>query len=445
MFYSEVIADFLCNNRDYPQEVKRRAKELMLDAVGTAIAGSKEKSVECALKAFEMLSFGNKISKVWGREETLDPIYASMLNGIASHSLDFDDTHTEAILHASAVLAPLCLTYGMSICGSGEKVLQAFIAGWEISARIGIASKGSFHKRGFHTTSICGVFAATVASCILLDLTRDEIVNAIGIAGSSACGVNEFLSNGSDSKVIHIANAIRNGIAAAALAKNGMRGPSSIFEGRDNVFRALGIDDECESEKLIEGLGAVWQVMQVSLKPYPCCHFAHGFIECAKALREDGLQSEDIEEITCFVDEIPIGFICDPIDKKYAPTSAYQAKFSMPFLMSLVFIDGKLNLDSYQDLGRQEVIAFARKISYEKRKSAGFPKYFPGHLQAKLKNGKIIHKDVPINRGNFDRPLSQDEVKEKFLNNAKTHINESEAMQIMDFVLSLEKQTEMVF
>lgn len=445
MFYSEVIADFLCNNRDYPQEVKRRAKELMLDAVGTAIAGSKEKSVECALKAFEMLSFGNKISKVWGREETLDPIYASMLNGIASHSLDFDDTHTEAILHASAVLAPLCLTYGMSVCGSGEKALQAFIAGWEISARIGIASNGSFHKRGFHTTSICGVFAATVASCVLLDLTRDEIVNAIGIAGSSACGVNEFLSNGSDSKVIHIANAIRNGITAATLAKNGMRGPDSIFEGRDNIFRVLGIDDECESEKLVGGLGEVWQVMQVSLKPYPCCHFAHGLIECAKALREDGLQSEDIEQIVCFVDEIPIGFICDPIEKKYTPASAYQAKFSMPFLMALIFIDGKLNLDSYQDLERQEIIAFAKKISYEKRKSAGFPKYFPGHLQATLKNGTLIYKDVPINRGNFDRPLSQDEVKEKFLNNAKIHIDESRAVQIMDFVLGLDKQTGVMF
>lgn len=445
MFYSEVIADFLCSSKGYPQEVKKRAKELMLDAVGTAIAGSKEKSVECALRAFETLCYGNKNSKIWGREETLDPIYASMLNGIASHSLDFDDTHTEAILHASAVLAPLCLTYGMSVCGNGEKVLRAFIAGWEISARIGIASKGSFHKRGFHTTSICGVFAATVASCILLDLTKEEIVNAIGIAGSFACGVNEFLSNGSDSKVIHIANAIRNGITAAVFAKNGMRGPSSIFEGRDNVFRALGINDECESGKLIEGLGEVWQVMQVSLKPYPCCHFAHGLIECAKALREDGLRSEDIEQIVCFVDEIPIGFICDPIEKKYTPASAYQAKFSMPFLMALVFIDGRLDLDSYQDLKRQEVIAFARKISYEKRRSVGFPKYFPGHLQAKLRNGAIIYKDVPINRGNFDRPLSQDEVKEKFLNNTKIHIDEINAVQIMNFILSLEKQTEMVF
>lgn len=445
MLYSEVIADFLCSTKDYPQEVKSRAKELMLDAVGTAIAGSREKSVECALKAFEELCFGGRDAKVWGREETLDPICASMLNGIASHSLDFDDTHTEAILHASAVLAPLCLTYGMHICNNGEKALKAFIAGWEVSARIGIASKGSFHKRGFHTTSICGVFAATVASCILLDLTKEEIVNALGIAGSSACGVNEFLSNGSDSKVIHIANAIRNGITSATLAKKGMRGPSSIFEGRDNIFRALGIQEECESHRIIDGLGKIWQVMQVSLKPYPCCHFAHGFIECAMALRADGLRSEDIDNIVCFVDEIPIGFICDPIEKKYTPTSAYQAKFSMPFLMSLIFIDGKLNLDSYQDLERKEIIEFAKKISYEKRDSLGFPKYFPGHLQAKLKDGSIVSKDVPINRGNFDRPLSQDEVKAKFLDNAKIHISQSEAMRILEFVLNLEKQTKMSF
>ncbi|HEB9328699.1 TPA: MmgE/PrpD family protein [Campylobacter coli] len=444
MLYSEILADFIFNLQyeNISDTVVQRAKELMLDSLGTAIAASKEECVLNAFKAFENLST-EKNTPVWVNDKKLDPIYAAMLNGIASHALDFDDTHTEAILHASAILAPLCLSYGFHISKDAKKIIKAFIVGWEVAARVGIASKGTFHKRGFHTTAIAGIFGSVSASAVLLDLSKQQIINALGLAGSFASGINEFLSNGSNSKVLHIANAIKNGILVANFTKNNMSRPLSIFEGRDNIFKCFGIEQECDKTELDKGLGEIWQSMQVSIKPYPSCHFAHGLIDCAIALKNDGLKADEIKSIRCFVDEVPISFICDPLEAKYTPNSAYEAKFSMPFLMALGFFDGKITLKSYQDLKRKEVLEFAQKITYEKRKSQGFPKYFPGHMEAILQDGKVICKDVFINKGNFDNPLSFEELKDKFINNAKENLTMDKIHDILEQIKHLEKQTDL--
>lgn len=439
MFYSEKIASVILDIKDIPNDVKQRAKELMLDSIGTALAASKQKSVLRAFDAFKDMSCdSSKKEKLWIKDEELESSMAAMLNAFASHALDYDDTHTEAILHASAILTPLCLTWGFSVCNDGNKILKAFILGWEVGAKIGIASKGTFHKRGFHTTSLCGTYAATVASAILLDLNKEELINALGIAASFACGINEFLSNGSNSKLLHIANALRNGIFIAKLAKAKLSGPLTVFEGRDNFFRVFGIEEDCDKESLVKDLCKDYAVMQVSIKPYPCCHFAHGLIDCALELRNEGFKDEDIKSIKCFVDEVPISFICDPLDKKYNPNTAYEAKFSMPFLFALAFKDGFISLQSLENLDRKDIKEFAKKISYEKRKSSGFPKYFPGHLEAILKDGKIIKKDVFINKGNFDNPLSFEELKEKFLSNAKISISEAKALELIKQIENLE-------
>ncbi|MBZ7948384.1 MmgE/PrpD family protein [Campylobacter sp. RM9929] len=442
MFYSEKFADFITklNFNDIPQNVIQRAKELMLDSLGTALAAHKE---ECVLNALSALKTSGD-TVVWGQKEKIDAINATMINTIASHALDFDDTHTEAILHASAFLTPLCLSYGFSICKNAEQILKAFIVGWEVAARVGIASKGSFHQRGFHTSAIAGIFGSVSASAVLLNLNKNQIINALGLAGSFASGVNEFLSNGSNSKVLHLANVAKNGILVANLAKNNMSGPLSIFEGRDNIFKCFSIEKNSDKTELDKALGQIWQIMQVSIKPYPSCHFTHGFIECAISLKNDGLKANEIKNIHCFVDEVPISFICDPIEKKYQPKTAYEAKFSLPFLIALGFFDGKITLKSYENLTRTELINFTQKISYEKKQSTGFPKYFPGHLKATLKNGKIIQKDILINKGNFDNPLSFEELKEKFLNNAKMSLTEEKANDVLRQIINLENQNNFI-
>lgn len=303
---------------------------------------------------------------------------------------------------------------------------------------MGIASKESFHQRGFHTSAIAGIFGSVSASAVLLNLNKNQIINALGLAGSFASGVNEFLSNGSNSKVLHLANVAKNGILVANLAKNNMSGPLSIFEGRDNIFKCFGIEKNSDKTELDKALGQIWQIMQVSIKPYPSCHFTHGFIECAISLKNDGLKADEIKNIHCFVDEVPISFICDPIEKKYQPKTAYEAKFSLPFLIALGFFDGKITLKSYENLTRTELINFTQKISYEKKQSTGFPKYFLGHLKATLKNGKIIQKNILINKGNFNNFLNFKKLKAKFLANIQIYLDNTKANKFLDQIINLE-------
>ena len=174
-------------------------------------------------------------------------------------------------------------------------------------------------------------------------------------------------------------------------------------------------------------------VKEVSIKPYPSCHFAHGLIDCAKELRNDGLKPDDIKEILCYVDSVPISFICDPIDKKHNPKTDYEAKFSFAYLISYMFIDGKVNLNSYNKLNREEIVNFAKKIKYEKYISGGFPKYFCGKFKATLNNGSTIIKEVKINKGNPDNALSLDELLEKFNANVNDkNLSEKIKKQVLD-------------
>ncbi|MFD0966291.1 MmgE/PrpD family protein [Seminibacterium arietis] len=379
------------------------------------------------------------IYSVWGKTISLSADYAAMVNGVSSHILDFDDTHTSAILHGSAILTPLCLTYGFSQCSDGKKILKAFIVGWEIAARVGSASKGTFHKRGFHSTAIAGIFGAIASMSVILNLNKEQIINAFGLAGSFASGVNEFLANGSNSKVMHIANVIKNSILIAHITKVGVTGPSTIFEGRDNIFKCFGLLNEIDITCLDKNLGSCWEILTISIKPYPCCHFAHGLIDCIKSLRIDGIRDQDIIHITCFVDTVPINFICSPIERKRNPKTEYEAKFAMPFLLALMFFDGDITLASYKNLHRPEILNFANKISYQERSSLGFPKYFPGHMEVKLKTGKILKKDILINKGNGDNPLSKEELERKFFSNVNGIITKPNI--ILDYIYNLEQQT----
>lgn len=441
MTYSEKYADFILSlDIDHlDSQIINKAKELMIDTIGVALAGSQQTTVHKIIAGLNQLTYTKGDCSIWGHLHTFTPDYAAMINGISSHILDFDDTHTAAILHGSSILTPLCLTYGFSQCNEGKKIIKAFIAGWEIAARVGSCSKGTFHKRGFHSTAIAGIFGAVSSMSVILNLNRQQIINALGLAGSFASGVNEFLANGSNSKVMHVANVIKNSILISHLAKSGVTGPDKIFEGRDNIFKCFGLEDEININYLDKDLGKSWEILKISLKPYPCCHFAHGLIDCIASLRKDGLKAENINHITCFVDNVPINFICSPIEKKRNPTTEYEAKFAMPFLLALMFHDGDITLNSYKNLQRPEIKAFANKISYQERTSLEFPTYFPGHMEIMLTNGSIIKKDISINKGNSDNPLSKEELEQKFFNNTKGVITNS--AYILDYIYTLEQQT----
>ena len=280
MSYSRQLADFVRATRfdDIPDPVTARAKQLLIDTLGVGLAGSRHPNAVRALAGIRAIPGAGGDHPVIGSDVSLTAPYAALVNGVACHALDFDDTHTESIVHGSAILTPLSLALAEEISAPGRAVLTAFVVGWEVAARIGIASGNGFHKRGFHSTAIAGIFGALAAAGKLLALSSEQLTHGFGLCGSQAAGITEFLSNNSAAKGYHVGWAAHNAMMTAYLCRSGATGPATVFEGRNGLFNTHGLPDRCAAAATVSELGRRWEIGRVSIKPYPCCHFAHGAV-----------------------------------------------------------------------------------------------------------------------------------------------------------------------
>jgi 2-methylcitrate dehydratase PrpD len=441
---SQRLAAFVAGLRyaDIPAPVVDAAKRSLLDTLGVALTGSQHPNAANALGGIRAIAGSTGSAVVWGTSATLAPAYAALANGVASHVLDFDDTHTDSITHGSAVLVPVALALGTEVGAGGDVALAAFIAGWEVTARVGLASRGTFHKRGFHTTSVAGVFGATAAASRLTGLTAQQTAHALGLAGSQVCGVSEYLSNGSSSKAFHPGWAALSGLVAASLARAGMTGPMTVFEGRYGTFRTYGLAEECDIDAVAANLGERWETSRISIKPYPCCHFAHAYADCALALRRQGVAADEVERLHCVVPEIEVALICEPLALKLRPATPYDAKFSLPFVLAAALVDGAIGQDTFTpaNIARTDLLRVAQRVSYRVAApgESSFPRYFPGWVEATLRDGRVLSEKLDVNRGNPDNPLAASEVDAKFAANAVGVLDDASAKRVVDVVRALE-------
>ncbi len=426
---------------DLPAEVLAAARRHLLDTFGVAVRGRAHENAARALEAVAAIDGAAGRVGVWGSSRRLAAPYAALANGVAAHVLDFDDTHTDSIVHGSAIVAPVVMALAEQRAASGADMVAAFVAGWEVAARVGLAARGSFHQRGFHTTSIAGVFGAAAAAARLLQLSPEQAAHALGLAGSQAAGINEYLSNSSSSKCVHAGWSAHAGIVAASLAAAGMTGPQSVFEGRDGVLRAYGLADATDPRALDAGLGERWESTRVSIKPYPCCHFAHAFVDCAGALLAKGVRAESIVAIECVVPAIEQPLICEPWEEKLRPATPYAAKFSLPFLLAARIADGSISHATFLEanLGREALLALAAKVRYRlaAEGETPFPRTFPGWIEATLADGRRVVERLDVNAGHPDHPLPMEQVAAKFRDNADAALGEAPAQRLVALVAAL--------
>ena len=426
---------------DLPAPVVERARLHLLDTLGVAIRGRSHPNAQCALRGVQALDGAAGRVRVWGSEATLAAPFAALANGVAAHVLDFDDTHTDSIVHGSAIVAPVVLALGEAHDADGAALVTAFVAGWEVAARVGLASRGSFHARGFHTTSIAGVFGAAAAAARLLALPTPAITHALGLAGSQAAGINEYLSNSSSAKSLHTGWSAHAGIVAATLARAGMTGPASVFEGRDGVLHTHGKREDAEVDALTAGLGSRFETARISIKPYPCCHFAHAFVDCVGALAARGVRADDVARIECVVPTTEVPLICEPAAQKAKPATPYAAKFSLPFLLASRIIDGAIRHATFDlaNLARDDLARFAARVTYRVAQpgETPFPRTFPGWIEATLRDGSTLVERVDVNAGHPDNALTIAQVRAKFIDNAGETLGEAQAVRVVASVAAL--------
>lgn len=424
-----------------PDAVVEAAKLHILDALGCGLAAHALDTAPAAREAMVETGSTGPATAI-GVRTGLPAADAALVNGVTCHALDYDDTHTGAIAHVSVAVVPAALAAGQGRGAAGADVLAAVIAGNEIVARLGMAVGSAFHARGFHPTSVCGVFGATAAAGRLQGLEVPTVTNALGIAGSMASGLLEYLADGSSTKRLHAGWAAHSGIIASRLAAYGATGPSSVVEGRFGVYRAFVERDDVDVATLTGDLGEHWETPRIAFKPYPACHYVHASLDATvQALADTPVPVEDIEEIVALTTEAGVSLVLEPLADKHRPRSEYEAKFSLPYSIASLLLRGHVDVATYTDdaIADPEVLALASKVSYEVKEYDTFPRALPGGVRIRTRDGRTLEAELRYQRGGPENPMSADQVRDKFRTNAGLALAAEEADALEEAIMTLER------
>jgi 2-methylcitrate dehydratase PrpD len=300
-------------------------------------------------------------------------------------------------------------------------VLEATVAGYETACRVTAAAPYGFHARGLHATMVGGVFGSAVVAARLLGLDADRTTDALGIAGSSAGGLLAFLGTGASTKQLHPGFASHAGILAARLAAAGATGPETVFDGPHGVYDALA-GGPVDRGSVVEGLGERWETTRIGIKPYAACQLSHASIEAARAaLAAAGVPVEDVAEVHALVHPDSAAVVCADGRDLTRPSSPYAAKFSLPWSVAAVLLDGGLTLETFSDAGiaRPEVADLAGRVRWSPLpEPATVAADAPGRVVVRLRDGREVTGTVARSSGGGDFPLSDDDLFTKFAGNA---------------------------
>ena len=430
------------SREDLSDEVIRQARYLLLDYLGVTLAGSQTESSQAIYRMLAQ-SAGTGPCTVIGTASRTSAEYAALANGTAAHGVELDDTHQAGSIHLGVVMFSTAIALSELLPDlDSDRFFPAVVAGYEVAARLGIAVQPKYHyELGFHPTATCGVFGAAVTAAKLMGLGEDQMLSAMGIAGSMAAGSLEFLADGAWTKRLHPGLAAQNGILAARLAAGGFRGPGTILEGRDGFLSAYS--RKPIPEAVTRDLGQTFEILRTSIKPHACCRYLQSPIDGLIALANThNIFPEQVERIEVAVLEAGWPLVCEPRERKYAPSNTVDAQFSMPFGAAVALTDRAAGLDQFSG-GRfhsPEIKRLMGKVVMVKdlRIEKNFPVEWPAHVQVFLKNGQQFEKFVRYPKGDPENPLNWQELSAKFSSLATRVLPRERCEQINRSVLEID-------
>jgi 2-methylcitrate dehydratase PrpD len=398
-----------------------RTRELLLDLIGVALAGSRQVSSRSAVEAVLALDgHGQGRACVIGMGQRTSAAWAALANGTAAHAVELDDVTTESSLHPGVAVIPAAVALAQELHAPPSRLMEAIVAGYEVTMRVGNAlNPASAYARGFHPTGVAGVFGAASAAAHLLDLSVDQRAMALGIAGTMASGSLEYLVDGAWTKRLNAGWAGHAGISAAYLARAGFVGPLSVFEGRLGVLHAYS--DAGLPDRLLADLGHPLQVMRVSIKPYACCRYNHGLIDCMLELRASEKFSptvDDVERIRLGVLSGGALLVADPIEQKRSPIGVVDAQFSAPYAAATALVFGTGDISVYDAARLTDPTVRGLMAVTDCYRDAGldaeYPKRWPAAASIVLRDGRVLSARVEFATGEPENPVTREGLMAKF-------------------------------
>ncbi|MBI2319519.1 MAG: MmgE/PrpD family protein [Betaproteobacteria bacterium] len=411
---SRTLAAFAANLRfeDIPEPVLRRAEDLLLDWFGSALAGKGARAVEAIER------FGRRMGPKEGPCEILisrrqtTPLFAALVNAASSHFAEQDDLHNGSVLHAGTVVFPAALAAAQDLGASGRELLTAAVAGYETGIRVG-ESLGRSHYKVFHTTGTAGTLAAAAASGRLLALTPEQMLHAIGSAGTQAAGLWEFLRDGADSKQLHTGKAAANGLIAAYLARDGFTGARRILEGEQGM--AAGMSTDADPGKLTDRLGERWALAETSFKYHASCRHTHPAADALlQVMAKHDLAPEQIARVTAHVHQGALDVLGPVLD----PRSVHQAKFSMGTVLAMIAHFRRAGMKEFAEHFSDPRIAEFRgkvRMALDPEVDQAYPLRWIGKVSVQTADGRALEARVDEPKGDPGNTLTRAELEAKAL------------------------------
>ncbi len=387
-----------------PGTVCHEAKRALVNFLGCAIGASRHDAVSRAIAALSAFA-GREQATILGRAERFDCLHAALINGMASHTFDFDDTHLKTIIHPSGPVAPALLALAEYLPVTGGEWLHAFALGVEVECRIGNAVYPSHYDVGWHITGTAGVFGAAAATGRLLGLSEAQLVWALGTAATQASGLREMF--GSMCKPLHPGLAARNGMVAALLARENFTSATQGIEGRRGFVNVLA--SERDVGRITAGLGDTWELSGNSYKPFACGIVVHPTIDgCLQLRAEQRLAAEAIAAV-----ELRVHPLVLELTGKKIPRDGLEGKFSVFHSAAVAIIDGAAGEAQYSDarVADPRVIALRERVTTTVDPALGED---AAHVRIRLKDGRVVERFVAHALGSLARPMTDRDLEDKF-------------------------------
>ena len=393
-----------------PAPVMRRTEDLMLDCLASILAGSTARPVQTIAKFCAAMGPAQGSAQDMVNHKQTSPLFAAMVNAAAAHMVEQDDVHNGSVFHPAAVVFPPAIAVAQDLDRSGAELLAACVAGYEVGIRVG-EFLGRSHYKIFHTTGTAGAVAAAVAVGRLMRLNTEQMIDAIGSAGTQAAGLWEFLRDAADSKQLHTAKAAANGLTAAWLASEGFTGAKQILEGPQGM--GAGMSDDADPTRLTDGLGKRWTVLETSFKFHASCRHTHPAADALLQLMQtEGLAIDDIASVNAQVHQGAID-VLGPVTN---PTTVHQSKFSMGTVLGLIAQHQRAGLAEFDAALNDPIIADFRQrvtMTLDSEVDGAYPQRWIGKVEVQTRDGRTLSARVDEPKGDPGNTLSRAEIEDK--------------------------------
>jgi 2-methylcitrate dehydratase PrpD len=436
---TKAVAQFVADAKlsDMPLHAVGRLRDFVLDFTGVAAYASQfSESSPAVFKAIRRLDLDeNGPGTVIGDVRGYSVSNAAFLNGSHAHSLEFDDTNRFQMAHPGSVVIATAMAEAERLDAKGEQFFEALAVGYEVACRTGQALGVDCYYRGFHMTSVAGIYGAVAAIAKLRRLSPDVIENAFGLALSQTSGSLEYLVNGAWNKRLHPGFAASSAFLCVTMAEEGVIGASKAFEGPYGLLHAF--TPKPHPAALTDRLGEAWLVLETAIKPHPACRLTHGAIDAVLKVRDQIREQDRLKaQVTIKLPEFSVKIVGGEAPNKRAPDDVVDAQFSVYFTVATALKDGSITLDSYKDLKNPELLSLMKdcKLVQDDTIPNG------GGGVEMIAGGKTYSSLVKVPLGEPENWIGEDKLRSKFMFLAGKVFGDEQATRLADAIHAFDMQ-----